>query len=100
MKIGSGCTVKTACDLDHEIEQLRQNGEQPKKVDGSCHFSFCKSQILKSLNQFNLAELFNPPRDYDVRPNNPPGRFDSWFHFLIKDFSERLATTASSSFFD
>lgn len=52
------------------------------------------------LNQFNLAELFNPPRDYDVRPNNPPGRFYSWFHFLIRDFSEGLAATSSLPFFD
>ena len=48
MKIGSGCIVKAACDLDHEIEQSRKNnGGKPKKVDGSCHFSYCKSWILK-----------------------------------------------------
>ena len=43
MRIGSGCIVKSVCDLDREIAEVKSKA-QGKHVEpeGSCHFSYGK----------------------------------------------------------
>ena len=47
-KIGSGCTVKSVCDLDREIADAKSRIEgKYVEPEGSCHFSYGKLINIK-----------------------------------------------------
>ena len=87
-KIGSGCLVKSVCDLDREIAEVKSKTEgKDVKPEGSCHFSFGKFDLYKNrsyVGKFicNISgELFSEVEDYEIRPENPPGKNRKLFQF-------------------
>ena len=84
-KIGSGCTVKSVCDLDREIADAKSRIEgKYVEPEGSCHFSYGKlinfkeGQYFSKFNHDILGELFSEIEDYDIRPGNPPGKYQDF----------------------